>query len=344
MLAGFLFYLMLAVQRLEVGRFYVPMPGVIILGCVYCFLAQARSFATTDATRFWRVFHFLGPLTLAALAILVGLKDAKIGGFLWFMLACTLVMRRRPIVHAGGWHWALEALQALSLWGGAALMLGVPFTFCLFLALAAWWILERPTVLERLIHHFHLAKPRRVLALSLTTTSALGIAAFLVLQARAGYLEMVDWQNHPVYARAHQGHGMLLTASTLRATQLRTRRPVLLEGPALNQLPYVPESGPSMNHILQSVYGVDLFTPRSADCARGGGLEKTSGRDLWESRSLAEWQALARQFGFTQIATFAYWDLKLPLVARTEKMLLYEVPLSAEQDVILRGQDPAGRE
>ncbi len=122
-----------------------------------------------------------------------------------------------------------------------------------------------------------------------------------------------------------QRDGFLLTGSNIRATQLRTRRPVLLEGPALNQLPYVPESGPSMNHILKHVYGEDLFAARP-DAPRGGGLTKESGRRLWEGRQLEEWQALAREFGFTQIVTYATWDLKLPLVAHTTKLRLYDVP------------------
>jgi hypothetical protein len=77
-----------------------------------------------------------------------------------------------------------------------------------------------------------------------------------------------------------------------------------------------------------------LFQPRSAECARGGGLERESGRDLWESRELEQWQALAREFG-------SHWELKLPLVARTEKMLLYDVPLPDDPlAVTLRATSP----
>jgi hypothetical protein len=343
MLAGFLLYLMLAVQRLELGRIYVPMPGLIFLACVFSLLSQARWFTTTvPAPRLWRSLHVLGPLMLAALATMVGLEDPQIGAFLWFMLACTLVLRLYPVSKAAEWgHPLLDAVNAFSLWAGAAMMLGVPFTISLWMSLSAWWLLQRPELMERIIEHFHLAQARRALAVSLCIASTLGIGLFLGLQAKTGYLEMADWQNHPVYARCFRGSGMLLTASTIRATQLRTRRPVLLEGPALNQLPYVPESGPSMNHILQRVYGVDLFQPRSAECARGGGLERESGRDLWESRELEQWQALAREFGFTQIVTFAHWELKLPLVARTEKMLLYDVPLPDDPlAVTLRATSP----
>jgi hypothetical protein len=336
MLAGFLFYLMLAVQRAEVGRFYVPMPGLIFLACTFSMLSQGRVFAGVGHG-VWRAFHLIGPLALAALATMVGLKDVQIAGFLWFMLACTFLLRRFPIARSGAWiNPAVDAMNALSLWIAAAIMLGIPFTASLFMASAAWWILQRPALLERLIEHFRLTTARRVLAISLTGSSALGIALSLALQAQTSYLEMADWQNHAVYARAHRGSGMLLTASTIRATQLRTRRPVLLEGPALNQLPYVPESGPAMNHILNRVYGEDLFQPRSLDAARGGGLEKHSGRDLWESRDLHEWQALAREFGFTQIVTHVYWKLRLPLVAQTDKLLLYDIPPADDRSLTLQ--------
>jgi hypothetical protein len=140
-----------------------------------------------------------------------------------------------------------------------------------------------------------------------------------------------------VYAAASRGSGFLLTSSNLRATQLRTRRPVLLEGPALNQLPYVPESGPTMNRILKSVYGEDLFEPRAADVPRAGGLHRLSAFALWENRSLGEWQALAQEFGFTQVITSDGWRLKLPVVASHKKLLLYDVP---EADATVAAQTP----
>ena len=52
----------------------------------------------------------------------------------------------------------------------------------------------------------------------------------------------------------------MVIAPGVRGMQLRTRRPVLL-GP-LNQLPYVPESAPAMNHIVQRLFHDDLLRPR----------------------------------------------------------------------------------
>jgi hypothetical protein len=219
----------------------------------------------------------------------------------------------------------LDSAHAPCLWAIAAMMLGVPFTISLLLGWGALVLFERPELVERLLRYTRLAFARRGLARGLAGLSVAAIVCFMGLQASTAYPELADWQNHTIYARAHRGSGFLLTASNIRATQMRTRRPVLLEGPALNQLPYVPESGPAMNHILKHVYGEDLFAARP-NAPRGGGLTKESGRDLWESRKLEEWQALAKEFGFTQIVTYATWELKLPLVACTETLRLYDVP------------------
>jgi hypothetical protein len=184
--------------------------------------------------------------------------------------------------------------------------------------------------------------PRAVTA-SLLAGSSLCLVGLLGAQVVATYPTMSDWHNHAVYAGAHRGQGMLLTASNIRATQLRTRRPVLLEGPALNQLPYVPESGPSMNRVLRRVYGEDLLAAKPPDSPRGGGLDRESGRELWEAREPHEWQALAREFGFTQIVTYSTWKLKLPLVAREEKLSLYTIPSddnAAPAARVTRAQSP----
>lgn len=221
----------------------------------------------------------------------------------------------------------MDVIKAVSLWLGAAIMLEPPFTICLMAAMAAWRLFERREEIEQLLSRVRWPLERQLsLARSLAMTSTLGVAVCLAFQVSTTYATMEDWTNHAVYARAYQGSGMLLTASTVRATQLRTRRPVLLEGPALNQLPYVPESGRSMNRVLREVYGEDLFAPRPANWARGGGLDRNSGRKLWENRELREWQALAREFGFTQIVTYDTWKLKLPRVARSDKLLLYDIP------------------
>jgi hypothetical protein len=187
----------------------------------------------------------------------------------------------------------------------------------------------------------HSAAPRRGTRKFPTVLRAASVPACLLvfgsfaLQAVSSYASLPDWRNDPVFARASQGRGLLLTASTLRAVQLQTRRGVVLEGSALNQLPYVPDSGPEMNRILNVVYGEDLLAPRPFNWVRTGGLKRHCGRELWEQRSPDEWRRLAREFGFSDIVTYAGWSLKLPVAARSEKLTLYHVP-DSEQAISLK--------
>jgi hypothetical protein len=55
-------------------------------------------------------------------------------------------------------------------------------------------------------------------------------------------------------------------------------------------------------------------------------LHRNAARAVWEYRDLDEWQQLARQFGFTQIMTSETWNLKLPVVARSRRLVLYDIP------------------
>jgi hypothetical protein len=120
--------------------------------------------------------------------------------------------------------------------------------------------------------------------------------------------------------RASRLPGLLLIASNLSYFQLRTRRPVLLFGHALNTLPYVPESGPAMEGVLREVYGIELTNPGRP---RHHGLATEDGRSLWESRSSAEWRALARRYHLGGIITYQNWNLNLPRVAQTRWHALY---------------------
>ncbi|MBI1900163.1 MAG: hypothetical protein HYS13_03475 [Planctomycetia bacterium] len=162
---------------------------------------------------------------------------------------------------------------------------------------------------------------------TLAVASVATIAATSVDRAQTAVAKIIDWHTHSVYRQAHRGSGYLLTGSVLRAVQLKTGRPVLLEGAALNQLPYVPESGPRMNNILQRIYGEDILAPRPPGWQmERGGLMEESGKELWEQRSAEEWQALSAEFHFTEVLTFSDWKLNLSVIARSKYVMLYAIP------------------
>ncbi|MBN1675451.1 MAG: hypothetical protein JXR37_30705 [Kiritimatiellae bacterium] len=99
--------------------------------------------------------------------------------------------------------------------------------------------------------------------------------------------------------------GVLITAHPMRTIQVRTRRPVLLNTESIDILSYCPEAGPTVQTILRTVYGVDLFEPpfSFAEC-----------RALWARRRPAEWRAIRRELGATDVLTYGDWPLQLPRV------------------------------
>jgi hypothetical protein len=145
----------------------------------------------------------------------------------------------------------------------------------------------------------------------------------LVERARAGRELFREAERDPVITAARRESGMLLVVPRMCLVQLRTRRPVLLNGEAMNQITYVPQSGPAMNEIVKGIYGDDILKPRPAWWQNWGGLMAHSGYELWQAREPAEWRRLSREFGFTQIVTGREWKLRLPVLARSETLILY---------------------
>ncbi len=123
-----------------------------------------------------------------------------------------------------------------------------------------------------------------------------------------------------------QQYGLKLTAGDLHLIQLRTRRPVLLDGGALDMLAYISEPAPYVDRILREVYGTDLDAVRRA---RRGTLAPETGRDLWERRTPEEWRGIGLAFGVTSVVTPRAWTLHLPVAAATDTLALYDIRIDA---------------
>jgi hypothetical protein len=136
---------------------------------------------------------------------------------------------------------------------------------------------------------------------------------------------MRDRLNDGLLANVASGRGLLLTGGDLHLIQLRTRRPVLLDGGGLDALPYALEGAPAMDRILRDVYGVDLFTP-PADAPKTGVVPAAVNQQVWEQYSLERWQQLRRTYQVTQVLTPAGWQLKLPIVAQDMYFRLHDIP------------------
>jgi hypothetical protein len=163
-------------------------------------------------------------------------------------------------------------------------------------------------------------------AIAGTLFLAAGVAAVDAVHAQARRADLFrDRTNDPVFAAASAGEGPLLTAGELFLIQLRTRRPVLLDGGTLDTLPYALEQGPAMDRILKDVYGVDLFNPPPE--ARGGGrVPHEFSRGVWEAWPLAKWAHIGRTYGVRQMIAPADWKISLPRVAQSAGLVLYAVP------------------
>ena len=134
-----------------------------------------------------------------------------------------------------------------------------------------------------------------------------------------------DRSNDALLATAARAAGMLLTGGDLHLVQLRTRRPVVLDGGGLDGLPYALAGGPEMARILREIYSIDFFNPPAE--ARGIGMIPSSyNRKIWEGYSRDRWREIRRAYNVTQVMTYNNWTLNLPIVAQNAQYLLYEIP------------------
>jgi hypothetical protein len=129
----------------------------------------------------------------------------------------------------------------------------------------------------------------------------------------------------PVARVLRMGSGLVLVGSDINFVQAWSRRPVLLRGESIDVYAYAPEAGPAVARILGRLYGIDYYSP-PRELWKRGGLAPDSGRQLWESRSEAEWVALASEFDFTEIVTWKDWRLRLPLIETGAELSLYRIP------------------
>jgi hypothetical protein len=148
------------------------------------------------------------------------------------------------------------------------------------------------------------------------------VVAVLVASVKPALTD-VDWleegDNEGTLAVARVRAGLLLTAGDMHQIQLLTRRPILLDGGALDEMVYVPRAAPLVERILRGVYGVDASQVPNQ-------LRPDTARGLWEARTVGDWQTVGRQFGVTDVLTFNGWTLNLPVVVRSPNYILYRIP------------------
>jgi hypothetical protein len=189
----------------------------------------------------------------------------------------------------------------------------------------------------------YLAGARRVDAVP-SNRSAAGIARMaaagiprLATLAFLAYAAVVTWRfsgptltifrdrtNDPFFGLVSEGRGLLLTGADLHLVQLRTRRPVLLDGGGLDGLPYSIEAGPAMHRILLDVYGIDLFRPPAEPL--WGVIPHEANKAVWEGYTRGRWREIKQAYNVTQVLTYDTWTLDLPVTAQRHGLRLFEIP------------------
>jgi hypothetical protein len=151
------------------------------------------------------------------------------------------------------------------------------------------------------------------------------VATVLAQPVRTVGVVFRDRTNDALFATAARGTGMLVTGGDLHLVQLRTRRPVVLDGGGLDGLPYAVAGGPEMARILKDIYDIDFFNPPAE--AHGIGMIPSSyNRRIWEAFSRDRWEQIRRAYNVTEVMTYNDWTLRLPIVAQNAHYLLYEIP------------------
>ena len=140
---------------------------------------------------------------------------------------------------------------------------------------------------------------------------------------RAGIF--LDRTNDLLFHVAAEARGTLATGGELHMIQLRTRRPVLLDGGGLDGLVYSLEAAPEAERILRDVYSIELLDPPE-EARHAGMIPRGLGKTIWEGYSPEKWQAIARTHDVTQVLAYADWTLKLPVAARNRTFTLYDIP------------------
>lgn len=128
-------------------------------------------------------------------------------------------------------------------------------------------------------------------------------------------------------AAAQEGQGILITPGTIQVLQLRTNRPLLINGGGLDQIAFIPASGVETARVLDRVYGIDFYNPPDdIKVRRPGTLLPDSGKETWESRTAKGWSEIANEFGTTQLLAPTGWTIDLKAVASDDQFTLYDLP------------------
>ncbi len=121
-----------------------------------------------------------------------------------------------------------------------------------------------------------------------------------------------------------QSPGQLLTYGNTHLINLAYRRTVLLDGGALDFIPYQPNAIGLLENELTTLYGFSVTTSNVKN-AHSGDIAFDH-QVVWEKRTTAEWTKLKKTFDISQVLAPTEWQLNLPRIATSGKLTLFQIP------------------
>jgi hypothetical protein len=286
--------------------------------------------------RFLNLNALIGVAVLLGLIGALGTSGRRIwSGLLALYLSFGLFISNRSLL----WEWPrgsdegalrfiLQAVDMRRPTRPLQILLAVLVTLTVVTAVS-WWRAHRVRSVGRTptapVFSAHMHVPGALARGATLLTLACAAALFWYWPPRPVNALFLDRTNSPMFARAAATRGLLLTGGDVQLVQLRTRRPVLVDGGGLDGLPYALESGPALEQILRDVYGIDLFNPPE-EARRKGAIPNEFNRETWQGFSRERWQQIRLRYHVTQVLADSRWALALPVVAYGAGLTLYEIP------------------
>jgi hypothetical protein len=99
--------------------------------------------------------------------------------------------------------------------------------------------------------------------------------------------------------------------------------PVILETSSVDVFAYTPKLLPSVLRVISDVFGIDPSDPTVS--MKSGGISPEDVREVWTSRTSAEWLELSCRFGFDAVTTPRDWILQLPKLGESNGTAVFEI-------------------